>query len=332
MIKEIIKIKLSTNLPNFIFNRLSPGEKNVWGNCHFFINQDNIKECDFWIIYDCLPKIEKAKCPPGNTILITGEPPSVKTYSNRYIKQFGYIITSHEKLKHQKKIIKQQALPWMIGNNYFKKNKSWDEKNYKNYDFFKKTERPLKTKTISVILSNKKGTSGHKKRTEFVKLLKSELGDHLDIFGIGFNEIRDKWDGIAPYKYHLAIENSVYPHYWTEKLSDAFLGFSFPIYYGCPNIKDYFTEDSLARIDIKNPEDSIKKIKEIISSDIYEKSTDAIERSRDWILNKYNFFPYLADFINDHKNDDKKIYIKLKPEKVQFLNKVKNIIRKKLIC
>jgi hypothetical protein len=40
------------------------------------------------------------------------------------------------------------------------------------------------------------------------------------------------------------LENSQSPHYWTEKLTDAYLGWAFPLYVGCPNVGDYFAKES----------------------------------------------------------------------------------------
>ena len=53
-------------------------------------------------------------------------------------------------------------------------------------------------------------------------------------------------EAIADY---IALENSSHAHYWSEKLADTYLGWSFPFYWGCPNTSDYFPEQSLCQID-----------------------------------------------------------------------------------
>ena len=70
----------------------------------------------------------------------------------------------------------------------------------------------------------------------------------IDLFGRGFKEIGDKADVIGPYRYHLVLENSACPHFWTEKLADAYLGYCLPIFSGCANVVDYFPPDSLVRL------------------------------------------------------------------------------------
>jgi hypothetical protein len=42
------------------------------------------------------------------------------------------------------------------------------------------------------------------------------------------------------YQYSLAIENSRQPNYFTEKLIDCLITKTIPIYYGCPNIDQWF--------------------------------------------------------------------------------------------
>ena len=93
------------------------------------------------------------------------------------------------------------------------------------------------------------------------------------------------------YKYHIVLENTVQPDYWSEKLADSFLGFSLPIYHGCPNINDYFNKDSLFLIDIDDINATVKLLQYLIDNDeIFEKRKQMINISRESILNKYNIF------------------------------------------
>ena len=139
-------------------------------------------------------------------------------------------------------------------------------------------------------MSNKNFSEGHKKRIKFVDQLKKlPIAKHIDIFGHGYNDIPDKWDAIAPYKYHIVLENSVQQDYWSEKLAD-FLGFTVPIYYGCPNIHDYFNKDS-SLIDIEDVDATVKLLQYLIDHDeCFEKRKKILTFSRECILNKYNIF------------------------------------------
>lgn len=53
--------------------------------------------------------------------------------------------------------------------------------------------------------------------------------------------------------FSLAIENVSEIDYFSEKILDAFQTYTVPVYYGCPNIGDYFNADGI--IFIKNAED-----------------------------------------------------------------------------
>ncbi|MBK9590965.1 MAG: hypothetical protein IPO32_05465 [Crocinitomicaceae bacterium] len=76
-------------------------------------------------------------------------------------------------------------------------------------------------------------------RLEFIDYLKENSFD-FDLFGRGFNPIEGKLEGLAEFKYSIAIENYSGPDYWTEKIQDAYLSWCMPIYYGCPNLEKYF--------------------------------------------------------------------------------------------
>lgn len=69
-------------------------------------------------------------------------------------------------------------------------------------------------------------------------------------------------------QFHLAIENSRSPYYFTEKLIDCFVTKTVPIYWGAPCISDYFNPTGM--ICIENEKDALEKINQI-KPDTYEK-------------------------------------------------------------
>ncbi|MFX8844619.1 glycosyltransferase family 10, partial [Acinetobacter baumannii] len=91
-----------------------------------------------------------------------------------------------------------------------------------------------------------------------------------------------KWDTLADYKYHIAIENDSCDDWVTEKFFDPILAYSYPFYYGCPNIHKYISEKSFTRIDINNFNQSIEIIESIIGNDsIYNNFIDNSKIYRD---------------------------------------------------
>jgi len=168
---------------------------------------------------------------------------------------------------------------------------------------------PAKSKAISWIVGNAMNIPGHVKRHAFLQFIKNNASVDIDLFGRAVRVIEDKWDGLAPYKYSLAIENSQSPDYWTEKLADCFLSWTIPFYFGCPNLGKYFPEKSFIRIDIDKPQIALDRIKSAIKNNEWEKRLAALKAARDQVLNQYQLFPHLAKRIQSHhiNNEDKTV-------------------------
>lgn len=288
----MITVKLSH--PPFPIIRQTPGQQGVWGECRFFCNT-NIDRCDYWFVLESLNgKKERVCCPRENTIFIVCEPPTLRTYKSEFLRQFAAVITSDIHVDHPNPIFRQSGLPWHVGRR---------QKEHVNISFSKDydelaamTDIP-KTKLISVISSAKVDSAGHRQRLEFVRRLKAHFGDRIDLFGRGLNEIEDKWDALAGYRYHVALENSAVNHYWTEKIADAFLAGCHPIYYGAPNITEYFPAGSLTPIDIGQPDQAVAAIEECLARNRYEDSEQLIWEARKNVLDRYNLFALMADYI-----------------------------------
>ena len=89
----MIIVKLTFNYDFPIFRQTENFSK-VWGNYKFVIDE-NLKECDFWIVYtDYNLKAEKVKCAPENIIFIPGECYHTSPkFNQNFLNQFGLIIT-----------------------------------------------------------------------------------------------------------------------------------------------------------------------------------------------------------------------------------------------
>ncbi len=136
-----------------------------------------------------------------------------------------------------------------------------------------------KTKMISMIASNKRMCEGHVKRLGWVE----RIGDQLDLYGRGFNEIADKEEGLCDYMFSVAIENGEYETYFTEKLLDCFATGTIPVYLGAPDIGDHFNKDGI--IDLTEEFE--------VSEEIYYSKMDAIKEN----LEKAKEIEVLEDFI-----------------------------------
>ena len=132
-----------------------------------------------------------------------------------------------------------------------------------------------------MISSNKEMCEGHRLRLEWV----DRIGDQVDLYGRGFNEIENKEDGLCDYMFSVAIENGQYKTYFTEKLLDCFATGTIPVYLGAPDIGNYFNKDGI--IDLSDEFD--------ISEDLYYSKMDAIKEN----LEKAMKMEVLEDFIWD---------------------------------
>lgn len=96
-----------------------------------------------------------------------------------------------------------------------------------------------KSKMCSLIASSKRSQQGHVLRHAVADwITRQQLP--VDLMGGGYAPFGDKAEGLAPYRYSLVIENVAEKNYFTEKLIDALLCDCVPIYWGCPNIDDFF--------------------------------------------------------------------------------------------
>ncbi|MEP3345730.1 MAG: glycosyltransferase family 10 [Litoreibacter sp.] len=101
-----------------------------------------------------------------------------------------------------------------------------------------------KSHMTSLIASAKRDLEGHRLRHEIVDHVRDE-GLDVDVMGRGYKPFELKQDGLAPYRYSVVIENIREGDYFTEKIVDAALCRTVPIYWGCPNIAEYFNPDGM---------------------------------------------------------------------------------------
>ena len=127
-----------------------------------------------------------------------------------------------------------------------------------------------KTKNFSIIASAKRQLPGHKQRHQII----AGAGGHIDIFGGGYNPIKDKIEGLRDYRYSFSIENNKRDFYFTEKLIDCFVTGTIPIYWGCPSIGDFFNLDGMLCYD---KVDELPELLKGCTPEYYESKREALE-------------------------------------------------------
>ena len=116
-----------------------------------------------------------------------------------------------------------------------------------------------KTKLVSMLVSSKTQLFGHRLRHIIAKTIVPDMGyEKLDLFGPGVgNPVEYKSVACNDYMFQIAIENAKRKDYFADKILDCFITGVVPIYWGCPNIGDYFDERGIL---IFNTPEELKEI------------------------------------------------------------------------
>ena len=92
--------------------------------------------------------------------------------------------------------------------------------------------------------------------------------------------------------FSLCIENSIHPGYFTEKITDCILHKTIPIYWGCPDISEYYNSNGFI---IFNTSDEAINIINNLTPDDYFNRLEFIEEN-------YNKAFEYKDYIKTIKN------------------------------
>jgi len=261
------------------------------------INQP-VAACDAWVVYQGMHRPEVCEVPPERVFFFGYEPPGLHSYQEGFLKQFAKVVSCHDSLTHRGLIHRHQAQPWLAG--VIRTTGANEHAGYgANFDHadLSGMKMPAKPQRLSAVCSRKVMVPGHQVRLDFLSALQSALGSDLDVYGYGFQPVADKWEALAPYNYHLVLENSCVPHYWTEKLADAYLAWCLPIVWGCPNLSGYFPDESFISLDPGDPERSLRLVKETIAREPSEAQCRAVAEARRRVLDEYNLFAEILRMI-----------------------------------
>lgn len=299
-----------------IFNQ-TPAASRLWGNVEFIMDGiDNKRlqtdECDILIVINFAP--EKIYIKAREAWIIHQEPPNFQHFGHwtKYYKYFDKVFGPWQKdFKKTENFPEHGALFWFL---------------FEGYDFYKNLAHSERNDKAVWITSSKVNFEGHKMRMKLKKTL--ECMPEIKIYGRGIKEIPNKKDILLKNKYALAIENTSTNFYFTEKITDAFLTWNLPFYWGAKNIRDYFPKNSFIPIDITKPQETAEIIKEAIENDLWSKNIENIKEAREIVLNRHQFFPYITEKIErfDIKNKSlKNMIIPKMPEKPELIQRLINV-------
>ena len=237
---------------------------------------------DWLVVFDELPVASvELRCPRGNTILCTWEPVSIKSYSKAYTRQFGHLLTNRppEAERHPHYHLGRGYFPWFVR------------------EVPQTGSAVDKPHLISAVCSAKQmRRTKHHARFELVSEFAGAISE-MDWYGKGVKPLDRKEDALVPYKYHVAIENHIAPHHWSEKFADAILCECLPFYAGDPALTEIFPADCFIPIPIDDPAEAVRIVKKAIANGEYEKRRGAILEAKRLILGKYNFWRQVIEVV-----------------------------------
>ena len=316
---KIIKVSSGSSRLTNLLLRQTPGSSGIWRDCRFVINQ-NTDACDAWFVlhHSGLIYNDQVFCDPSKVFYVSMEPyESIGNVSPGFIDQFGCAIGCDPDLASPC-VISKNFHTWWAGINVQHRRNAHSFSPLVNLaydDFVLLPGFSLpRLNRICCILSSKEFLEGHKGRLRLVsELADTAAGALIDFYGGIGSPFSDKYDVQSRYKYSLVLENSILPHYWSEKLADTFLASSFPLYLGCPNIADYFHPDSLIPLNGLTTPQVSDRLCFAVEKGIYEQSCTELERSKHSILNLYNIFNQMEDLVCSTTSASPKRLVCIKP-------------------
>lgn len=268
--------------------RQSPGGLGAWAGNLF---TPNSAHAGTLVVYDDLAGDFVTCAPRSRRILVIGEPPGIKTYKQEFLDQFGLILSPYAFETQDVPLrITQTGLPWFYGLRFEAGGLTVGQ----SFEDLAEARPGPKDNKISVVCSTKSKLPRHRERLAFVMALKDRLKDRLVIRGRGFEPVIDKADAIAPHRYHLVLENNDLGCFWTEKLADAFLGWSLPLYAGTKAALDDFPDGSMIFLDLNDVPSCVAQVERILDEDPYESRLAAIAAAREKLMHEHNFFALIS--------------------------------------
>jgi alpha(1,3/1,4) fucosyltransferase len=104
------------------------------------------------------------------------------------------------------------------------------------------------------------------------------------------------------HKYAITFENNSYPYYCTEKLMDAFLAGSLPLYWGDPKVNEDWNKDAFINVGKLGQDNAYNLIKSMerdkkLFDEMYHQSIFTEEQKNRHILNMMQFEQWLINVI-----------------------------------
>jgi hypothetical protein len=238
-----------------------------------------------------------------NIVFVASEPPDIRVYNTEVLARYGAVVgPPYKYLSDLPNFHPITAIaPWWVGV------KAGGEAHYASVDGsvtlgredFERGFSPQRD-VVTTIVSQKNQTPLQQQRLRLVDYLSAHLSQ-FEVYGLAAKQVKDKADVLGTSRYHVAIENSSHPGYWTEKLSDPILMDNVVFYGGHPSVSNYFSRESVLTIDPWNPEETYRAISEAREKKTWEATADARGTNRKALLDRLSFHRELSRFLSQHE-------------------------------
>ncbi len=245
------------------------------------------------VVFDEAPAGFSTTVPRERRILFVTEPPEIKKYPRSYLGQFGTVVSPYDLrgVERRSMVISNPCLSWHYG---VERSSGKNISKFSNIYELRTFPMPEKPGLVSVVCSSKTATTAQRARLALVRMLKERLGDALHVYGREFNPVDDKMSAIAPYKDHVVLENNYLDNFWTEKLSDAWLGWALPLYLGAPNLGAVCPAPGFVPLPLGDLEACAQSILSAIKSRLWEARQAELALCRNWMMETTNVFARAA--------------------------------------
>src|SRR5271166_2656142 len=141
---------------------------------------------------------------------------------------------------------------------------------------------------VSYLTSSKNWCPGHALRQHIFDVLPNVVGE----LKVNKHKSPPRLSGVErtatfQAQYHIAVENAQWNNYFTEKILDCFLMRSLPLYWGCPNLGEYFNLDGVLQFDTV---DSLILLLKNLTPEHYQEHFAAIEDNYQRALEYTDYF------------------------------------------
>ena len=171
-----------------------------------------------------------------------------------------------------------------------------------------------KTKTISLVSSDKTMCELHRARIELARALKDN--PYVDVMGtIDGGEYVEPDRIYQEYKFSIAFENYIDDYWFTEKICNCFANKTIPIYFGCKFISEFFNPAGIIQFstwpsieEFMRKENAMQELEKFYNKDVVQAAVDDnYQRVQAYRTFEYWFFNEYGGLLDDLYSETQRV-------------------------